>query len=232
MRFIASHISPLTRHSQHQSIRCCWVNETSHLQINNHSIYLILLIGCAGLLVGHPFDTVKVSLQTQDFRKPIYSGTYDCVKKIIQRDSVKGLYRGLSSPMMSVSFINAILFGVYGNVQRRSSDPESLMTHFCAGAGSGLVQTLICSPMELVKSRLQVQHDMPDAKIKHAGPLSCLKHIWKTEGLRGVYRGFGITVVRDVPGEIYIKRTIEMQILTDLIYKFQDSPAILSHSNG
>lgn len=151
--------------------------------------------------MGHPFDTVKVSLQTQDFRKPIYSGTFDCVKKIIQRDSFKGLYRGLSSPMMSVSFINAILFGVYGNVQRRSSEPDSLFTHFIAGSCSGLVQCFISSPMELVKSRLQVQNDMKDVKIRHTGPMSCLKHIWKTEGTRGVYKGFGITVVRDVPGK-------------------------------
>lgn len=168
--------------------------ETSHLKID------LIFLGCAGLLVGHPFDTVKVSLQTQDFRKPIYSGTFDCVKKIIQRDSFKGLYRGLSSPIASVSFINAILFGVYGNVQRRSAEPDSLSTHFMAGACSGLVQTFICSPMELVKSRLQVQNDLP-TKVKHSGPMRCLNHIWKTEGIRGVYKGFGITVVRDVPGE-------------------------------
>lgn len=69
------------------------------------------LIGCAGLLVGHPFDTVKVCLQTQDFRNPLYRGTFDCLKKIIQKDSVGGLYRGISSPLASISVLNAIVFG-------------------------------------------------------------------------------------------------------------------------
>jgi len=155
--------------------------------------------GCAGLLVGHPFDTVKVHLQTQDFRNPLYRGTYDCLKKIIQKDSFKGLYRGISSPIASISVLNAVVFGVYGNVQRSTTDPESLLAHFLAGTAAGLSQTLICSPMELVKSRLQVQQGIPNA-VQHKSPWTCLRHIWKNEGRRGVFRGLGITAARDVPG--------------------------------
>lgn len=33
---------------------------------------------------GHPFDTVKVRLQTQPTEKPLYNGVADCVKKTIQ----------------------------------------------------------------------------------------------------------------------------------------------------
>lgn len=160
-----------------------------------------LSLGCAGLLVGYPFDTVKVHLQTQDFKNPLYRGTYDCLKKIIKKDSVGGLYRGISSPLASISVLNAIVFGVYGNVQRRTNDPNSLMAHFWAGSAAGLSQTLICSPMELVKSRLQIQNNIPNA-IQHKHPFSCLRHIWKNEGTRGVFKGFGITVARDVPGKL------------------------------
>jgi solute carrier family 25 (mitochondrial carnitine/acylcarnitine transporter), member 20/29 len=145
-----------------------------------------------------------VTLQTQDFRNPMYKGTYDCIKKIIQRDSIKGLYRGLSSPMASISVLNAIVFGVYGNVQRNTSNPDSILTHFYAGSAAGIAQTVICSPMELVKSRLQVQNDMPNATVKHKGPVECMKYIYKNEGFRGVFKGYGITVARDFPGKFYI----------------------------
>lgn len=155
--------------------------------------------GCAGLLVGHPFDTVKVQLQTQDYKNPLYRGTYDCLKKIIQKESLSGLYRGLSSPLASISVLNAIVFGVYGNVQRQSTDPDSLIAHFCAGSAAGLSQSVICSPMELVKSRMQIQNNVVGA-IKHSSPFACLKHEWKHEGRRGVFKGLGITVARDVPG--------------------------------
>jgi solute carrier family 25 (mitochondrial carnitine/acylcarnitine transporter), member 20/29 len=101
--------------------------------------------------------------------------------------------------MASIAVLNAIVFGVYGNVQRRTSDPDSLLAHFCAGSAAGLSQSIICSPMELVKSRMQIQNNIPNA-IKHNSPFSSIKHIWKHEGRRGVFKGYGITVARDIPG--------------------------------
>lgn len=66
----------------------------------------------------------------------------------------------MSSPMASVAVINAMIFGVYGNVQRRLADPESLATHALAGSVAGLVQSFVCSPMELIKTRIQVQEQL------------------------------------------------------------------------
>lgn len=158
------------------------------------------LTGCAGLLVGHPFDTVKVHLQTQDYKNPLYRGTYDCLKKIIKKESLSGLYRGISSPLASISVINAVVFGVYGNIQRQSKEPDTIFTHMCAGSAAGLSQTLICSPMELIKSRLQIQNTIPNA-VKHKNPYACLQHVWANEGRKGVFKGLGMTVARDVPGK-------------------------------
>lgn len=165
-------------------------------------------------------DTVKVRLQTQDFKNPKYSGTYDCMKKIIIKDSIKGLYRGMSSPLASISALNAIVFGVYGNVQRQTTDPDSLRAHFYAGTAAGLSQSLICSPMELVKTRLQMQHDLPNVKVKHENPWECLRHIAKTEGRRGVFKGLGITIARDVPGEITV-HLHGVSILIDISLRFR-----------
>lgn len=163
--------------------------------------------GCAGLLVGHPFDTVKVHMQTQNYKNPLYRSTYDCFRKIVQKESVRGLYRGLASPMASVSVLNAIVFGVYGNVQRRTSDPDSVLAHFCAGTAAGITQSIICSPMELVKSRIQIQNGIPNA-VKHNSAWACLNHIWKSEGRRGVFKGLGITAFRDAPGKFDTKLLI------------------------
>lgn len=156
--------------------------------------------GCAGVLVGYPFDTVKVHLQTQDYRNPLYKGTLDCFRKIIAKESVRGLYRGMSSPMAGVAAVNAIVFGVYGNVQRHAANPDSLYSHFLAGSAAGLAQSLICSPMELIKTRLQLQENLPKGAFKYKGPMDCSRHIWKTEGYRGLFRGLGITAARDMPG--------------------------------
>lgn len=42
--------------------------------------------GITGVIVGHPFDTVKVRLQTQN--PIIYKGTFDCFAQIIKKESV------------------------------------------------------------------------------------------------------------------------------------------------
>ena len=50
----------------------------AHVSSNTHMCDTLPAGGIAVTLVGHPFDTVKVRLQTQDFAKPIYCA-YPCV---------------------------------------------------------------------------------------------------------------------------------------------------------
>ncbi|KAH8246756.1 hypothetical protein KR038_007418 [Drosophila bunnanda] len=158
-----------------------------------------LLGGAAGVLVGHPFDTVKVHMQMDDPHNPKYKGTLHCLKTIIHKDGVRGLYRGITSPIGGIGFVNAIVFGVYGNVQRLSSDPDSLMSHFYAGSVAGVAQSFVCAPMELAKTRLQLATQI-DTGIKFRGPIHCLTHILRTEGIRATYKGLLATILRDIPG--------------------------------
>lgn len=49
-----------------------------------------------------------------------------------------GLMKGITSPLYGLAAINAIVFGVQGNVQRYLQS-DSLRTHFIAGAVAGSV---------------------------------------------------------------------------------------------
>lgn len=149
--------------------------------------------GCAGVIVGHPLDTVKIHLQTQDFKNPKYRGSLHCLKTLVQTQGVRGVYRGMSSPLAGVAAINAVVFGVQGNVQRSCSDPDSLRTHALAGATAGFMQSFVCSPMELAKSRLQVETK------GSVGPSQLLAQIYRSDGVRGVFKGLNLTVAREVP---------------------------------
>ena len=162
-----------------------------------------LSTGCAGVLVGHPLDTVKVHLQTQDPKNPKYKGTFHCMSTIAKQEKIVGLYRGITSPLGGIGFVNAIVFGIYGNVQRNTSDPNSLTSHALAGSIAGFAQSIVCAPMELAKTRLQLQHEHTKG-LKFKGPLDCLRNILKTEGVRGTMRGLGFTAARDVPGMIFL----------------------------
>ena len=63
--------------------------------------------------------------------------------------------------MAGVAIVNAVLFGIYGAILHSQmdnpSDQPTLWQIFVAGSGSGLIQSGISSPMELIKIRLQNQ---------------------------------------------------------------------------
>lgn len=58
--------------------------------------------GVCAVLVGHPFDLVKVRMQTAE--KGVYNGAIDVVKKTLAREGMRrGLYAGVSAPLVGVT---------------------------------------------------------------------------------------------------------------------------------
>ena len=66
---------------------------------------------------------------------------------------------------------------------------------------TGMAQTWLCSPMELVKIRMQSQGEgqKQGSQRVYSSAFDCLKKIYQAEGVRGVYRGMGATVARELP---------------------------------
>lgn len=77
---------------------------------------------------------------------------------------VGALYRGVTSPLIGSMFINSVLFGVEENVRKmlknNSSNKMSQLDQYkcCAisGAIAGFAQSILLSPIELVKVKMQI----------------------------------------------------------------------------
>jgi len=68
--------------------------------------------GICAVVVGHPFDLVKVRLQTAE--KGVYTGAMDVVRKTIAREGLaRGLYAGVSAPLTGVTPMFAVSFWVW-----------------------------------------------------------------------------------------------------------------------
>ncbi|KAJ0686428.1 putative mitochondrial carrier domain superfamily [Helianthus annuus] len=91
--------------------------------------------GAAQLIVGHPFDTIKVKLQSQPVpppgQLPRYSGAIDVVKQTIAAEGPRGLYKGMGAPLATVAALNAVLFTVRGQMEAllRSEPGAPLIVH-------------------------------------------------------------------------------------------------------
>lgn len=62
-----------------------------------------------------------------------------------------------------------------------------------AGAGAGLVSSIVTCPLDVIKTRLQAQHLARDSQDYEGVRLTILR-IWRQSGLRGFYRGLGPTL--------------------------------------
>lgn len=125
--------------------------------------------GVCQLLVGHPFDTIKVKLQAQPNplpgQPPLYTGALDAVRKTVAAEGAAGLYAGIGPPLATVAVFNAVLFTARGQMEALlREEPGKDLTigqSFIAGAGAGLAVSFVACPTELVKCRLQAQGAVP-----------------------------------------------------------------------
>ncbi|XFG12609.1 hypothetical protein AB1E19_016233 [Capra hircus] len=161
--------------------------------------------GMCLVFVGHPLDTVKVRLQTQPpslpGQPPMYSGTFDCFRKTLMREGIRGLYRGMAAPIVGVTPMFAVCFFGFGLGKKlQQKHPEDVLSYpqiFAAGMLSGVFTTGIMTPGERIKCLLQIQAS--SGETKYAGPLDCAKKLYKEAGIRGIYKGTVLTLMRDVP---------------------------------
>ncbi|KAL8836026.1 MAG: hypothetical protein Q9176_006596 [Flavoplaca citrina] len=182
--------------------------------------------GVCAVLVGHPFDLVKVRLQTAE--KGVYSGAIDVVRKTVAREGlVRGLYAGVSAPLVGVTPMFAVSFwgfDVGKSLVRTFSPSTDSQTPFtigqisAAGFFSAIPMTLITAPFERVKVLLQIQGQKnlaPGEKPKYSGGVDVVRQLYKEGGIRSVFRGSAMTLARDGPGSAayfatyeYVKRRL------------------------
>ncbi|CAL9162937.1 unnamed protein product [Musa hybrid cultivar] len=169
--------------------------------------------GAAQLIVGHPFDTIKVKLQSQPAplpgQPPKYSGAMDAVKQTISAEGPRGLYKGMGAPLATVAAFNALLFTVRGQMEALlRSEPGTVLTvnqQVICGAGAGVAVSFLACPTELIKCRLQAQSALASSTtssgaVKYGGPMDVAKHVMREAGLRGLFKGLVPTLSREVPG--------------------------------
>mmetsp|Transcript_18476 Transcript_18476/g.51844 ORF Transcript_18476/g.51844 Transcript_18476/m.51844 type:complete len:306 (+) Transcript_18476:132-1049(+) len=179
---------------------------------------------CGGIsvtLVGHPFDTLKVRLQTQPMDKPIYSGVVDCAKKTIQWEGLGGLYKGVTSPLMGQMVFRASLFGAFGESKRwlaKNSDGShkglSPINFYQAGAITGFVAAFTEGPIDFFKSQIQVQilrsKTNPEYKPPYTTVSECVKAATRANGMKGPFQGLGATLLRNTPANAIYLGNFEM----------------------
>jgi ornithine carrier protein len=186
--------------------------------LHSHTIYHfrwstdeIKIAGTAGKFIEYPFDTVKVRLQSQPDHLPLqYRGPIDCFRQSFRADGFAGLYRGISAPLIGAALETSSLFfwerlaqgalfktGIY-----KSDEKLPLSALFLTGAISGAFTSLVLTPVELVKCKMQVPVIATPAGTIHTStnPFSIIRQVFRHQGLRGFWHGQMGTLIRETGG--------------------------------
>ncbi|KAL6047188.1 carrier protein ymc1 [Balamuthia mandrillaris] len=181
--------------------------------------------GMVGLVVGYPFETIRVRLQTQN-GKSSYANATDCALKTLRSEGPLGFYKGMLSPLLGITLVKTVSFGAFGSLKRLlfTGGNEELDKRLAvwkiaiAAAGAGIINTAVVTPIDRIKIILQLQTvNQPNdgAKLKEymsrmksleslshweniyfEGPRDVAKHL----GLKGLYKGLSATMLRDAIG--------------------------------
>ena len=203
---------------------------TRHASAYDHAI-AGQIAGMVGLTLVHPLDTVKARLQAATV--PLATATAASVRgassagfgvvgtlwngygyqqretamcvarNLLAQDGARGLYRGLTAPMLAYGAINAVAFATNASVRDAIEDrfgkevASSTVAGAFSGALAGLTSSFVRGPAERLKTVQQVV-DCESGRYRSA--LSTAMTLTREHGvIKGIFTGTGATIAREIP---------------------------------
>lgn len=163
-----------------------------------------------------PMTTIEVKMVDDAARAtPQFKGLLHAVRCIVASDGVGGLYRGFTPTMLKLASNQACRFMLYDQLQARMTAAYARFTggdalsslafnaiSMTAGGTAGALTVFMNHPVDVVKSNMQALDGA-----KYRSSMHCLSSIWRSEGVRGMYKGTVPRLIR-VVAEVSLTFTI------------------------
>ncbi|XP_052206102.1 uncharacterized protein LOC127810593 isoform X2 [Diospyros lotus] len=150
-----------------------------------------------------PLDVICQRLMVQGLPgSTSCNGPFDVIQKVMKTEGFRGMYRGFGLTAVTQSPASALWWGAYGtaqhviwrslgygeNVAKKPSHMEMVTVQATAGMLAGACSSVITTPIDTVKTRLQV---MDDYRFGRPSVMKTTKALLKEHGWWGFYKGFG-----------------------------------------
>ena len=161
--------------------------------------------GFLGGIAGNPADVLNVRMQ-HDAALPLdrrrnYRNAIDGLVRMIREEGVVSLFRGVWPNSARAMLMTASQLASYDGFKQALLDSklgfkDDLRTHFTASLAAGFVATTVCSPVDVIKTRVMSAHEHGQ------GVMKLLGEIYRQEGLRWCFRGWVPSFIRLGPHTI------------------------------
>ncbi|ODH46035.1 hypothetical protein GX48_07879 [Paracoccidioides brasiliensis] len=152
--------------------------------------------GIVSTLVLHPLDVIKTRLQVDRFSSSRIGSSMRIARNIARNEGgfVAGFCRGLTPNLVGNSVSWGLYFLCYDNIKNslrvlhgEGGEGLSLLDYFTASATAGVLTALVTNPIWVIKTRmLSTGSNAPGA---YPSLAAGLRAIYRSEGIRGFYRG-------------------------------------------
>ncbi|KAI0300110.1 dicarboxylic acid transporter [Multifurca ochricompacta] len=167
--------------------------------------------GIAGF-VGNPAEIVMVRLQGDFAKAPEkrfnYKHCFDALFRMVREEGVSSLGRGMTPNIFRAVLMNASQLASYdffkAELLKTSFFEDNIYCHFTASFAAGTVATTVCSPADVLKSRI-----MNASGPGSASTLGVIRHSMQTEGPAFMFKGWLPAWSRLQPTTILIFLTLE-----------------------
>lgn len=173
---------------------------------------LILLSSFSGLLggiAGNPGDVLNVRMQS-DASLPTssrrnYNNALDGLLRMIREEGLSSLFRGVSANASRALLMNSSQLASYDAFKHMFLTnplfhfPDTIATHFLSSLLAGFVATTICSPVDVVKSRIMSM----STEGGKATLMGMIAKAQREEGLLWMFRGWVPSFIRLGPQTVF-----------------------------
>ncbi|CAJ1329850.1 unnamed protein product, partial [Effrenium voratum] len=182
----------------------CLPAECSALDILKHRRELLLAGACAGVAsktVTAPMDRIRMIFQVH--RKRVFSlrSFFNRGMQIIRQEGPWGLWRGNMAVILQVMPYAGIQFMTFDTYQRllEQSVPSPCLVRFSAGALAGASATTLTYPLDLLRAQMAISMTSLWDRVPHSSYTAAAEDIIRNEGVLGLYRGLGPTLLGILP---------------------------------
>ncbi|XP_058078794.1 uncharacterized protein LOC131227103 [Magnolia sinica] len=149
-------------------------------------------------------------------RQQVCQAHLSCFKtavSILRHEGLRGLYRGFGTSLTGTIPARALYMTALevtksnvGTATVRLGFPEpaaSTIANAAAGLSAAMAAQLVWTPIDVVSQRLMVQGNPSSSSSssmsKYCGGVDAFRKILRSDGLRGLYRGFGMSILTYAP---------------------------------
>ncbi|KAL3902784.1 MAG: hypothetical protein SGPRY_011927, partial [Prymnesium sp.] len=157
-------------------------------------------------VLTNPADLAKTRLAIERELLPssaprAYRGVAHCLRSVWASEGVSGLQRGLGLAMVREGSKNSFRIGLYDPLATRArlamgydlAAPAPSWLLIGVGATTGGIAALICNPLDLLKTRMQLEPSHPAGG---STPFAMARKLWQTEGWFALWRGYKANMAR------------------------------------